>query len=87
VLEILYRDVVVVAVHKQPGLMVHRSDLDRLETRFAVQLPRVAGPNVFPAHRLDRGTSGVARGHARKGQQTDGQSATTPAQAVRVCQT
>jgi tRNA pseudouridine65 synthase len=60
VLEILYRDDAIVAVNKPPGLMVHRSDLDRRETRFAVQLLRAqVGRNVFPAHRLDRGTSGV----------------------------
>jgi len=60
VLEILYRDDHVVAVHKPPGLMVHRSELDRRETRFAVQLLRAQlGRHVFPAHRLDRGTSGV----------------------------
>jgi tRNA pseudouridine65 synthase len=60
VLEVLYRDDDVVAVHKPPGLMVHRSDLDRRETRFAVQLLRAQlGRDVFPAHRLDRGTSGV----------------------------
>jgi tRNA pseudouridine65 synthase len=60
VLEILYRDDDIVAVHKPPGLMVHRSELDRRETRFAVQLLRAQlGRHVFPAHRLDRGTSGV----------------------------
>ena len=60
VLEVLYRDDDVVAVHKPPGLMVHRSELDRRETRFAVQLLRAQlGRHVFPAHRLDRGTSGV----------------------------
>ena len=59
-LEILYRDDDLVAVHKPAGLMVHRSDLDRRETRFAVQLLRAQlGRHVFPAHRLDRGTSGV----------------------------
>jgi tRNA pseudouridine65 synthase len=75
VLEILYRDDDVVAVHKPSGLMVHRSDLDRRETRFAVQLLRTqVGRRVFPAHRLDRGTSGVllfafdARVAARLGQ-------------------
>ena len=61
VLEILYRDYDVVAVHKPAGLMVHRSELDRRETRFAVQLLRTQlGRRVFPAHRLDRGTSGDA---------------------------
>lgn len=59
-LEILYQDPDLVAVHKPPGLMVHRSELCRQETRFAVQLLRAQlGRHVFPAHRLDRGTSGV----------------------------
>ena len=59
-LEILYRDEHVVAVHKPSGLLVHRSDFDRHETRFAVQLLRdQLGRRVYPAHRLDRATSGV----------------------------
>ncbi|MBI5109667.1 MAG: pseudouridylate synthase [Rhodocyclales bacterium] len=59
-LEILYRDDHLVAVHKPAGLLVHRSDLDRHETRFAVQLLRdQIGRHVHPVHRLDRGTSGV----------------------------
>lgn len=59
-LDILYRDEQLVAIHKPAGLLVHRSDLDRRETRFAVQLLRdQIGHHVFPAHRLDRGTSGV----------------------------
>ncbi|WP_276320115.1 pseudouridine synthase [Parasulfuritortus cantonensis] len=45
---------------KPAGLLVHRSDLDRQETRFAVQLLRdQIGRPVWPAHRLDKGTSGV----------------------------
>ncbi len=59
-LEILYRDEHLVAVHKPAGLLVHRSDLDRHETRFAVQLLRdQIGRHVHPVHRLDKGTSGV----------------------------
>lgn len=59
-LEILYRDEHIVAIHKPAGLLVHRSILDRHETRFAVQLLRdQIGHRVWPAHRLDRGTSGV----------------------------
>ncbi|WP_417071367.1 pseudouridine synthase [Niveibacterium terrae] len=59
-LEILYRDEHIVAIHKPAGLLVHRSILDRHETRFAVQLLRdQIGQRVWPAHRLDRGTSGV----------------------------
>jgi tRNA pseudouridine65 synthase len=60
VLDILFRDEHLVAIHKPSGLLVHRSNLDRHETRFAVQLLRdQIGRHVFPAHRLDKGTSGV----------------------------
>ena len=59
-LDILYRDDVLVAIHKPAGLLVHRSDIDRHETRFAVQLLRdQIGQRVFPLHRLDKPTSGV----------------------------
>jgi len=59
-MEILYRDEHLVAVNKPAGLLVHRSDLDRHETRFALQLVRDSlGRHVYPAHRLDRPTSGV----------------------------
>lgn len=39
-LPIIYQDERVVAIHKPSGLLVHRSELDRHETRFAVQLLR-----------------------------------------------
>jgi tRNA pseudouridine65 synthase len=59
-LPILYRDDRLVAIHKPAGLLVHRTVLDRHETRFAVQLLRdQIGRHVWPTHRLDRGTSGV----------------------------
>ncbi len=59
-LPILYRDDWLVAIHKPAGLLVHRTVLDRHETRFAVQLLRnQIGRHVWPTHRLDRGTSGV----------------------------
>lgn len=59
-LPILYRDPHLIAIHKPAGLLVHRSPVDRQETRFAVQLLRdQIGQWVYPAHRLDRGTSGV----------------------------
>lgn len=59
-LPILFQDEHLVAIHKPAGLLVHRSELDRHETRFAVQLLRdQLGRHVYPAHRLDRGTSGV----------------------------
>ena len=60
VLTILYRDEYLVAIDKPAGLLVHRSDIDRHETRFAVQLLRdQIGRRVQPVHRLDKGTSGV----------------------------
>jgi tRNA pseudouridine65 synthase len=59
-LDIIYRDDWLIAIDKPAGLLVHRSDIDRHETRFAVQLLRdQIGRRVFPAHRLDKGTSGV----------------------------
>ena len=59
-LPILYRDNWLIAVHKPAGMLVHRSDLDRHETRFALQLLRDRiGRPVYPVHRLDKGTSGL----------------------------
>lgn len=59
-LDILYRDDWLVAIHKPSGLLVHRSPIAAHEERFAVQLLRdQIGQRVYPAHRLDRGTSGV----------------------------
>ena len=59
-LEILYRSEDLVAVNKPSGLLVHRSEIDRHETRFALQLLRdQLGQWVYPVHRLDRPTSGV----------------------------
>jgi tRNA pseudouridine65 synthase len=59
-LRILYHDDYLVAVDKPPGLLVHRTGLDAGETQFALQLLRdQLGRPVWPAHRLDKGTSGV----------------------------
>jgi tRNA pseudouridine65 synthase len=59
-LPILYRDERLAAVNKPSGLLVHRSVVDRHETRFAVQMLRdQLGQWVFPVHRLDKGTSGA----------------------------
>ena len=59
-LPILYRDEHIVVIDKPPALLVHRSEIDRHETRFAIQILRdQIGQYVWPAHRLDRGTSGV----------------------------
>lgn len=59
-LPILYQDADMVVVHKPSGLLVHRSPIDRHETRFALQLVRdQLGCRVYSAHRLDKGTSGL----------------------------
>lgn len=59
-LPILYRDERIVVVDKPSGLLVHRSPIDRHERRFAVQMLRdQLGRRVYPAHRLDKGTSGA----------------------------
>ena len=59
-LRILHRDDHLIAIDKPPGLLVHRTGLDAGETRFAVQLLRdQIGQPVWPAHRLDKGTSGT----------------------------
>lgn len=59
-LPILYRDEHLLAVHKPAGLLVHRSPIDRHETRFALQLVRdQIGQRVYPVHRLDKPTSGL----------------------------
>lgn len=59
-LKLLHRDNRLVAIDKPAGLLVHRTVLDRHETRFAVQMLRnQIGQPVHPVHRLDRGTSGA----------------------------
>lgn len=59
-LPIIYRDDYLVAINKPSGLLVHRSEIDRHETRFALQLVRdQIGQHVYPIHRLDKPTSGV----------------------------
>ena len=59
-LPILFRDDALVIINKPSGLLVHRSPIDRHETRFAVQLMRDRlGRHVYPVHRLDKGTSGA----------------------------
>lgn len=59
-LEIIYQDQWLIAVNKPSGLLVHRSMIDRNETRFALQIVRnQVGQHVYPLHRLDKPTSGV----------------------------
>lgn len=58
--EVIYQDEYLVAVNKPSGLLVHRSPIDRHETRFALQIVRnQVGQHVYPVHRLDKPTSGV----------------------------
>ncbi len=60
VLPVLFQDEYLIAINKPSGLLVHRSMIDRHETRFALQLARdQIGQRVYPVHRLDKPTSGV----------------------------
>ncbi len=59
-LDIIYQANELVAINKPSGLLVHRSPIDKRETRFAVQeLRNQLGQHVYPLHRLDKPTSGV----------------------------
>jgi tRNA pseudouridine65 synthase len=59
-LEILYQDEYLVAINKPSGLLVHRSEIDRHTTLFALQqLRNQLNQRVYPLHRLDKPTSGV----------------------------
>lgn len=59
-LEILHQDTHLVVINKPPGLLVHRSRIAADASEFALQLLRdQLGQPVYPAHRLDRKTSGV----------------------------
>jgi tRNA pseudouridine65 synthase len=59
-LDILYWDDYLAIVNKPAGWLVHRTPLDRGETRFVLQTLRdQIGQHVWPVHRLDKGTSGV----------------------------
>jgi tRNA pseudouridine65 synthase len=59
-LNIVYQDQSIVVVHKPPGLLVHRSAIDKYETEFLVQQLRdQIEQQVFVVHRLDKPTSGL----------------------------
>ena len=59
-LEILYRDESIIAVNKPEGLLVHRSNIDKYESRFLLQILRdQIGQYLYPIHRLDKPTSGI----------------------------
>jgi tRNA pseudouridine65 synthase len=58
-LPILLQDEYLVAIHKPPGILMHRSPISR-DTVFVLQTLRdQIGQRVYPVHRLDRATSGV----------------------------
>ena len=59
-LEIIYRDEQLIAIDKPPGLLVHKSLIDKHETQNAMHLLRdQINQWVYPIHRLDKPTSGV----------------------------
>lgn len=59
-LSIVYEDDYLIAIDKPSGLLVHRSWLAKDAREFALQKLRdQIGQHVFPAHRLDRPTSGL----------------------------
>jgi tRNA pseudouridine65 synthase len=59
-LDILFQDDYLAIVNKPAGWLVHRTPLDKGESRFVLQTLRdQIGQPVRPAHRLDKGTSGV----------------------------
>ncbi|QEK50567.1 pseudouridylate synthase [Pedobacter aquae] len=59
-LEIIYQDENIIAINKPHGLLVHQSPIARNAEEFALQLLRdQIQQHVWPAHRLDRKTSGL----------------------------
>ena len=59
-LEIVFESDELIAINKPHGLLVHRSKIAKDATEFALQKLRdQIQQKVYPAHRLDRKTSGV----------------------------
>lgn len=59
-LDILYQDAHLIAINKPNGLLVHRSPIASDTAEFALQMLRdQIQQKVYPAHRLDRKTSGL----------------------------
>ena len=58
--EVIFEDDQLVAAYKPEGWLVHRSNIDRHETRFLLQYLRdQVGCHLYPVHRLDKPTSGI----------------------------
>ena len=58
-LTILYRDEDCVLIDKPAGMLLHRSKIAQDQVFVLQTLRNQIGQRVFPAHRLDRATSGV----------------------------
>ncbi len=59
-IEVIFENEDLIAINKPHGLLVHRSRIASDARTFALQLVRnLTGSHVYPAHRLDRKTSGV----------------------------
>ena len=59
-MQTLHHDERLLIISKPAGLLVHRSALDAHEDDTALdRLQRLTGLRLWPAHRLDKGTSGV----------------------------
>lgn len=59
-LSILYEDEYLIAINKPAGILVHRTSIAAEELVSCLQILRdQIGQRVFPAHRLDRPTSGI----------------------------
>lgn len=60
VIEVLYEDEDLLALHKPAGLLVHPTQLDAQETDSLLQRAESQlGRRLYPAHRLDKGSSGL----------------------------
>ncbi len=59
-LPLVHADTWLLAIDKPPGLLVHRTALDaQADDDVVTRLQAALGAPVWPAHRLDKGTSGV----------------------------
>ena len=58
--DLIYQDEFLVAMHKPPGILVHKSAIDAYEQRCVLQsLSEQLNCYLYPVHRLDKATSGV----------------------------